>query len=152
MKLIFVDIDGTLTVPGENVPPDSALAAIRKTQAKGNKVFLCTGRNLDMLKPLLVYGFDGIVGSGGAYVTVGDDVIIVQAPAYRVVDKGLIFATGVYCNYLPAIDAYDTGEFSVTCIYEDVPDDKFNPARWVYFEQGPPLAAIYHYTGIREGK
>lgn len=82
----------------------------------------------------------------------GDDVIIVQAPAYRVVDKGLIFATGVYCNYLPAIDAYDTGEFSVTCIYEDVPDDKFNPARWVYFEQGPPLAAIYHYTGIREGK
>ena len=80
----------------------------------------------------------------------GDDVIVVQAPAYRVVDKNLIFATGVYCNYLPAIDAYDIGEFSVTCIYEDVPDDKFNPARWVYFEQGPPLAAIYHYTGIKE--
>ena len=28
MKLIFVDIDGTLTQPGENTPPDSALEAI----------------------------------------------------------------------------------------------------------------------------
>ena len=53
MKLIFLDIDGTLTVAGENTPPKSALDAIRRTQAKGNKVFLCTGRNLDMLKPLL---------------------------------------------------------------------------------------------------
>ena len=76
MKLIFVDIDGTLTVPGENIPPESAVSAIRKTQDRGNKVFLCTGRNPDMLKPLLAYGFDGIVGSGGAYVTVGDEEII----------------------------------------------------------------------------
>ena len=64
-KLIFLDIDGTLTVPGENVPPESALEAIRKTQEKGNKVFLCTGRNYAMLKPLLKYGFDGIVAGAG---------------------------------------------------------------------------------------
>ena len=75
MKLIFVDIDGTLTRPGENVPPDSALAAIRAAQAKGNKVFLCTGRNPDMLSPLLVYGFDGYVGCGGGYVVAGDEVL-----------------------------------------------------------------------------
>ena len=75
MKLIFLDIDGTLTRAGENVPPDSALYAIKMTQAKGNKVFLCTGRNLDMLKPLLKYGFDGVVGSSGGYVTVGDEVL-----------------------------------------------------------------------------
>jgi len=75
MKLIFVDIDGTLTRPGENIPPDSALEAIRGAQTKGNKVFLCTGRNLDMLRPLLKFGFDGVVGSGGGYVTVGDTVL-----------------------------------------------------------------------------
>ena len=55
MKLIFLDIDGTLTRAGENIPPDSAIYAIKMAQAKGNKVFLCTGRNLDMLKPLLKY-------------------------------------------------------------------------------------------------
>ena len=75
MKLIFVDIDGTLTEAGSNVPPQSALDAIKATQAKGNKVFLCTGRNLAMLSPLLKYGFDGVVASGGGYVTIGDEVI-----------------------------------------------------------------------------
>ena len=61
MKLIFLDIDGTLTSAGSNVPPDSALEAIRAAQAKGNKVYLCTGRNYAMMKPLLKYGFDGYV-------------------------------------------------------------------------------------------
>lgn len=74
-KLLFVDIDGTLVEAGTNEPPKSALEAIKKTQEKGNMVFLCTGRNLDMLKPLLKYGFDGIVGSAGGYVKVRDEVI-----------------------------------------------------------------------------
>ncbi len=74
-KLIFLDIDGTLTVAGDNTPPDSALEAIRATQAKGNLVFLCTGRNYAMLSPLLKYGFDGMVAGAGGFVTVGDEVI-----------------------------------------------------------------------------
>lgn len=74
-KLIFLDIDGTLTEPGKNVPPDSALDAIRKAQAAGNKVFLCTGRNLAMLRPLLAYHFDGVVASAGGYVLCGSEVI-----------------------------------------------------------------------------
>ena len=77
-KLIFLDIDGTLVRAGENTPPDSALKAIRAAQAKGNKVFLCTGRNPDMLKPLLKFGFDGYVGAAGGYVVVDDEVIYDQ--------------------------------------------------------------------------
>ena len=75
-KLIFLDIDGTLTSPGSNVPPASAMEAIRKARAAGHKVFLCTGRNYDMLSPLLNYGcFDGAVASGGGYVFLGDEVL-----------------------------------------------------------------------------
>ncbi len=74
-KVIFLDIDGTLTVAGSNVPPDSALQAIRAAQDKGHLVFLCTGRNYDMLKPLLSYGFDGVVASAGGYVRYGEQVI-----------------------------------------------------------------------------
>ena len=74
-KLLFLDIDGTLTEPGRNVPPDSALDAIRKAQKNGHKVYLCSGRNLAMLKPLLSYGFDGYVASAGGYVVSGDDVV-----------------------------------------------------------------------------
>ncbi len=75
MKLIFLDIDGTLTEAGSNVPPKSALEAIRKTREKGNLVYLCTGRNLGMLAPVLRYGFDGVVALGGGIVTVNDEVI-----------------------------------------------------------------------------
>ena len=61
MKLIFLDIDGTLTKPGENTPPQSAIDAISKARSNGHKVFLCTGRNPDMLRPLLRYPFDGFI-------------------------------------------------------------------------------------------
>lgn len=75
MKLIFLDIDGTLTEPGRNVPPHSALDAVRAAQAAGNRVFLCSGRNYAMLSPLLSYGFDGYVASAGGYVVCGDRVL-----------------------------------------------------------------------------
>ena len=74
-KLIFLDIDGTLTSPGSNVPPPGALEAIRQARAAGHTVALCTGRNLDMLRPLLAFGFDGAVASGGGYVFLGDRVL-----------------------------------------------------------------------------
>ena len=75
MKLIFLDIDGTLTPAGSNVPPDSALKAIRQAQDAGHKVFLCSGRNRGMLSPLLTYGFDGYIASSGGYVVCGDRVL-----------------------------------------------------------------------------
>ncbi|MCI8490354.1 MAG: HAD family hydrolase [Lachnospiraceae bacterium] len=67
-KIIFLDIDGTLTEPGCNVPPDSAIEAIRQAREEGHYVFLCTGRNYDMLLPVLGYGFDGIAASSGGYI------------------------------------------------------------------------------------
>lgn len=73
--LIFLDIDGTLVEPGSNVPPPSALAAVRGAQAKGHKVFLCSGRNYGMLSPLLPYGFDGVIASAGGYIEYGGEVI-----------------------------------------------------------------------------
>lgn len=74
-KLIFLDIDGTLTPPGTNTPPESALEAIRAAREKGHKIFLCTGRNPAMTAPLLRYGFDGVVNCAGGYITCGEEVI-----------------------------------------------------------------------------
>lgn len=74
-KIIFLDIDGTLTEAGSNVPPRSAIEAVRKAQKKGNYVFLCTGRNYDMLSPLLPFGFDGVVASCGGYIRYGNQII-----------------------------------------------------------------------------
>lgn len=64
-KIIFLDIDGTLTESGSNEVPESAAWAAEQARKQGHYVFLCTGRNYDMLLPLLKYEFDGIVGSSG---------------------------------------------------------------------------------------
>ncbi|MDE7252274.1 MAG: HAD family hydrolase [Acetatifactor sp.] len=74
-KVIFLDIDGTLTEPGSNEPPESAIQAISKARQAGNFVFLCTGRNYDMLRPLLRYEFDGLIASSGGYVECQGQVI-----------------------------------------------------------------------------
>lgn len=74
-KLIFLDIDGTFTQPGSNHAPDSAAIAVKKARANGHKIFLCTGRNYDMFKTVLEYGFDGYVASAGGYVCCDGKVI-----------------------------------------------------------------------------
>ena len=71
-KLIFLDIDGTLTEAGKNTPPASALDAVQRAQQVGHKVVLCSGRNYGMLRPLLEYPFDGIIGSSGNYAVVAN--------------------------------------------------------------------------------
>ena len=100
MKLIFLDIDGTLTRPGENIPPESALTAIRKAQEAGNRVFLCTGRNYAMLKPLLVYGFDGMVAGAGGYVTCGEEVLFDCPMTKEQTETALdvLHRNGVFCT------------------------------------------------------
>ena len=99
-KLIFLDIDGTLTTPGSNEPPQSALKAISAAQAKGHKVFLCSGRNPGMLSPLLKYNFDGVIACAGGYITVGDEVIydmpMTKEESELAIEK--LHETGVFCT------------------------------------------------------
>lgn len=74
-KIVFLDIDGTLTEPGGLEPPASAVRAIRGARRNGHLIYLCTGRNYAMLKDLLAYGFDGFVASAGGYIRCGQEVI-----------------------------------------------------------------------------
>ncbi len=130
MKLIFLDIDGTLTVAGENTPPDSAIYAIKMAQAKGNKVFLCTGRNLDMLKPLLKYGFDGVVGSSGGYVAVGDEVLFdcPMSNEQRDIALEILHKNGVFCT----IEAKDGswGDDNMDEFLKEQPEGNSEIERW----------------------
>ncbi|MBO6158901.1 MAG: HAD family hydrolase [Firmicutes bacterium] len=99
-KLIFLDIDGTLTPAGSNVPPESALKAIRAAQEKGHKVFLCTGRNRGMLAPVLQYGFDGFIGSAGGFIVV-DQKVIYDHPMDREqfeLALNALHESGVFCT------------------------------------------------------
>lgn len=96
-KLIFLDIDGTLTSEGSSVPPPSALEAIRLARANGHLTALCSGRNYGMLSPLLQYGFDGFVASAGGYIC-WDGQVLFDCPmteAQRRDAMGAFAAAGV---------------------------------------------------------
>ena len=75
-KILFFDIDGTLLGRNEYLP-ESAEEAIRKTRAKGNLCFICSGRSKAMLpQKLLKVGFDGIICGGGTYISFKDEVLV----------------------------------------------------------------------------
>ena len=123
-KLIFLDIDGTLTSPGSNEPPQSALSAIAAAQARGHKVFLCSGRNPGMLSPLLKYDFDGYIGSAGGYIKVGDEVIYDMPMEREDSELALkkLHETGVFCTVETRDGAFgdeDLGAFLENAAGED---------------------------------
>lgn len=86
-RAIFLDIDGTLALPGRTEPVPTAMEAVRRAQARGHKIFLCTGRNMAMVRPFLSYGFDGVVASAGGYVIYGDRVLYDHPMTERQRDK-----------------------------------------------------------------
>ena len=115
-KLIFLDIDGTLTPAGSNTPPESAMRAVKRAQAMGHKVFLCTGRNPAMLSPVLALGFDGAVAGAGGYVFAGEEVLFDCPMTAEQLETGmrLLRENGVF-RTIEAKDATwgdeDLGEF-----------------------------------------
>ena len=98
-KIIFIDVDGTLT-NYENQVPASAVEAIRAARANGHKVYLCTGRSrAEIYDSIWAIGLDGLIGGNGAYVEDHDTVVshklITLDQCKRVVDwlheRGLEF-------------------------------------------------------------
>lgn len=78
-----------------------------------------------------------------------EDVIAIYGPIWRVVDKGLIFVEGTYCNYDTETETW-MPDWSLTLIYKDVPDDQFDINKYDYFEQDPPATAIHNYLMATE--
>ena len=103
-KIIFFDVDGTLVDvrPAREYVPESTIKAVRETRKKGNLCFLCTGRSLAEIYPhILDIGFDGIIGAGGGFVTIGDEMLyhkkVSNKDVHRVVD---FFEENDYDYYL----------------------------------------------------
>lgn len=74
-KILFIDVDGTLT-NYKNEIPASAVDAIRAARANGHKVYLCTGRSrAEVYDDIWAIGLDGMIGGNGAYVEDHDVVV-----------------------------------------------------------------------------
>jgi len=75
-KIIFLDIDGTLTGYDGWIPP-SVSTACRSARSKGHLLYICSGRpRLFISKEILDIGFDGVISAGGAYIEAGNNIIL----------------------------------------------------------------------------
>ena len=75
IKAVFFDIDGTLTSFVTHSVPQSTIDALHMLQAKGVKVFICTGRapsHMTVVLDMIPVTFDGIVGLNGQYCVDGN--------------------------------------------------------------------------------
>lgn len=74
-KAVFLDIDGTMVDSAGKIPA-STKEAIRKAEANGHKMVVCSGRSrFQIYDELLNLGFSGIVGAAGAFVVVDGEEI-----------------------------------------------------------------------------
>ena len=77
-KVLFLDVDGTITDYDNNIP-ESAKQAIREARANGHRAYLCTGRSKAEVPPeLSEIGFDGMIGGNGSYVESDGEVVMHQ--------------------------------------------------------------------------
>ena len=74
-KIIFIDVDGTLC-NDDGLVPESAAIAVKEARKKGHLVYLCTGRSkAEIFDYIMDIGFDGIIGAGGGFVQVGNEML-----------------------------------------------------------------------------
>lgn len=90
MKVVFLDVDGTL-VNYEGEVPASAVEAVRECRRRGNRVYLTTGRSKAEVYPSLWdIGLDGMIGGNGMYIedagVVLRDLVMERADVVRAVD------------------------------------------------------------------
>ncbi|MDT2865883.1 HAD family hydrolase [Vagococcus carniphilus] len=86
-RIAFFDLDGTLCNSHGNVLPTS-IEAIRKFRHEGNLAFICTGRSKpEILDNILSIGFDGVIGAGGGFITINNELVFHQK-----LDKEIVFS------------------------------------------------------------
>lgn len=79
-KIIFFDIDGTLTKETDGTIPESCISAIRKARKRGHLMYINTGRCFQNVEPRFQeIGFDGIVcGCGTNLYSGGKELLYVS--------------------------------------------------------------------------
>ncbi|MDE7311617.1 MAG: Cof-type HAD-IIB family hydrolase [Eubacterium sp.] len=99
-KIVFLDIDGTFTVPLEK-PTVLASRAVREARKNGHKVLLSTGRNMPIVSAdVLEVGFDGVVASAGRHIEIGGKVIRDSVLPEETIQNCLqvFHKFGIYCR------------------------------------------------------
>lgn len=77
IRSLFFDIDGTLCSLKTHEIPESAVRAITEAKARGVKIFISTGRPIQIINNIgaIEHLVDGYITTNGAYCFVGDTAV-----------------------------------------------------------------------------
>lgn len=119
---IFFDIDGTLVSFRTHTVPPSAAQSIRECQARGIRIFLCTGRPKILVQDFSLpqfgsLSFDGLIAQNGCYCATGDGQVIHQS----IIDPRDIRAL---VNYLNDHEPFPVSLMTSTRVYINYIDRK----------------------------
>lgn len=78
-KIVFLDVDGTITHHENGTIPEKTKEAILALKDKGLKVVAATGRPLSMCKEIRELGIDTFITANGAYVK-HQDLVLHKVP------------------------------------------------------------------------
>lgn len=120
-KIAFFDVDGTLCNSSGEVLT-STVESIRQFRQAGNLAYICTGRSKpEIIDSILEIGFDGIIGAGGGYVAVNDEVVMHKTmPKELVLDIIDYFDKNDIGYYLESNDGLFGSENCVRKIQEEI--------------------------------
>lgn len=112
-KIVFFDVDGTITNHEDGSIPSSTIEAINTLKSKGIKVVAATGRPLSMCKELHEMGIETFITANGGYVKHSQEVIH-SVP----MDKNIIQEVIEFANLQNNGLSFYTEEFSMNGVTE----------------------------------
>lgn len=135
-KLIFLDIDGTILVPGEGIR-QTVRDGLRKARKKGHQIFICTGRSWCMLpEELRDMELDGIIASAGSDIWIhGQNVYRTSPDGGQILEVCRILEELETIYVLEGFDRVYVSEKGRRILSgaEPVPDDNPEIIRWKQF-------------------
>ena len=149
MKLIFLDVDGTLVNPGKQVS-DVTKHAIAAAREKGNKVFLCTGRTEAFLPDeLKLHAFDGGIFAAGARVMLGERLLSERPMPEPLRDRieAELNALGIYYNYETNQGAFACNRPMIRLTEEELAKASSEVLRVIEMLQSYPKKSLSEYRG-----
>ncbi|QWC21155.1 Cof-type HAD-IIB family hydrolase [Bacillus haikouensis] len=91
-KIVFLDVDGTITHHEDGTIPESTIEAVKELKNKGLKVVAATGRPLSMCSELEELGIDTFITANGGYAKHQHEVIHSVPMAKEIVKEVMEFA------------------------------------------------------------
>ena len=148
-KVIFLDVDGTLTEPGAMQPPSSACRAMEAAHANGHRLVLCSGRSEELLAPLLAYPFDAVVSSAGARITCKGKLLYDRSISSALLERttSLLARSGVEYTLECRDTSYSSSGFTDLLLRCAARGSNSELARWARHAREDPGPTVASYPG-----